>query len=506
MLITAVKGDISKCKADAIIINLFEGTKTPEGAAGAVDKALDGIISKMVKEKEFKGSPNELASFPTFGKIPADKVILIGLGKKEEFTPDKARQAASESAKKARVLGAKKVASILHGAGAGNLDPQLGAQVMAEGALMGLYEFKKYVSSHHNNNNNPPKAIKEWAIVELDEKKIPAIKKGIKTGEIIAQSVNIARDLINEPPNVMTPTELADRARGMAKETGLKCTIFDLKEIKKRKMGGLLAVAAGSVQEPRFIILEYKGNPSQKTPTLGLIGKGLTYDSGGLSLKPPQYMEDMKSDMSGAAAVICALRAIALLKPRINVTAVIPATENMPGGKAYKPGDVLTTLSGKTIEVFNTDAEGRICLADALTYAVKAKLSPLVDAATLTGACSVAIGPYYTGLFPNNKELAEEIKTAAETAGEKVWELPMDPEYAELIKSKIADVKNISGGREGGAITAAKFLEKFVEKTPWVHLDIAAPAYITSPKTYNTYGGTGVMVRTFIQWVLNKAK
>jgi len=502
MFITAVKYDISKIQADAVILNLFEGTTTPEGATGAVDKALEGIITKMIKDKEFKGKPNELAAFPTFGKIPASKVILVGLGKKDEFNADRARQAAAEAAKKARSLKAKKVITVLHDAGTGNLAPELASQMVTEGIIMGLYEFKKYISS---NNNNSDKACKEWAIAELDEKKLPAIKKGIKTGQIIADSVNISRDLINEPPNVMTPAELADRASKIAKEAGLKCTVFNLKEIKKRKMGGLLAVAAGSAQEPRFIILEYKGNPAKNTGTLGIIGKGLTYDSGGLSLKPPQYMEDMKSDMSGAAAAICALRAIAMLKPKINVTAVIPATENMPGSKAYKPGDIITTLSGKTIEVFNTDAEGRICLADALSYAVKAKLSPLVDAATLTGACAVAIGPYYTGLFPNNKELAEEIKIAALQAGEKVWEMPMDSEYEELIKPKIADVRNTATVRDGGAITAAKFLEKFVEKTPWAHLDIAAPAYITAPKTYNPFGGTGVMVRTFVQWVMNRA-
>ncbi len=493
-------GDISKIKTDAIIVNLFEGVKKPEGATGAIDKALNGAISKLISSGEIKGTLNEVTLIHSLGKIPAERIIVAGLGKKDEFNQDKIRQITSASLQKARSIGAKKVATILHGAGIGKLDISDSVQGITEGALLGLYEFKKYFSK-----NKDKSGITELILVERESSKLGSVKKGVQKGQIIANAVNMARDLVNEPPNTLTPTELANRAKTLAKEVGLKCKILGVKEIKKLKMGGLLGVAKGSVEEPRFIILEYKGVSSKETP-IGLVGKGVTFDSGGISIKPAADMDHMKADMAGAAAVISAMGAIAQLKPKINVTALVPTTENLPGGKAFKPADILVNMDGKTIEIVNTDAEGRLILADALSYALRLKLQPVVDAATLTGACAVAIGPFSVGVFTNKQEIADEILQAAGQVGERFWQLPMFPEYAELDKSKIADIRNTGTGREGGAITAAKFLEFFIEDTPWVHLDIAPTYYVTSPRPYQPFGATGTSVRTFIQFVLNRAK
>lgn len=500
MQIKVQAGDIAKIKADAVIVNLFEGVKKPGGATGAVDKVLNGVISKLISSGEIKGTLNEVTLIHSLGKIPAERIIIAGLGKQDEFNQDRIRQITSASLLKARALGAKKVATILHGAGIGKMDAHDSAQGITEGALLGLYEFKKYFSK-----NKDKSGISELVIVERESSKINTAKKGVLKGQIIANAVNMARDLVNEPPNTLTPTELANRAKALAKEVGLKCTILGVKEIKKFKMGGLLGVAKGSVEEPRFIILEYKGASSKETP-IGLVGKGVTFDSGGISIKPASDMDHMKADMGGAAAVISAIGAIARLKPKINVTALVPTTENLPGGKAFKPADILVNMDGKTMEIINTDAEGRLILADALSYARKLKLQPVVDAATLTGACAVAIGPYSVGVFTNKQEIADEILRAAGQVGERFWQLPMFPEYAELIKSKIADIRNTGIGREGGAITAAKFLEFFIEDTPWVHLDIAPTYYVTSPRPYQPFGATGTSTRTFIQFVLNRAK
>ena len=501
MKVTTALGDITQIKTDIIIINLFEGIKTPAGATAAGDKKLGGAITRMIEREEFTGKHNEITVIHSMGKLPADKIILVGLGKAAELDTEKIRQVAAVTAQKAKALKAQKAVSLIHGAGAGNISPELAAQAITEGALMGVYAFKKYLSK-------PEKAEKplvEFCLIEKETSKLTAIKKGIKIGTVMAESVCLARDLVNEPPNTLTPTELANRAKSTARTAGYKCKVLGLKEIKALKMGGLLGVASGSVQEPRVIIMEYRGKPKSKE-TLGIIGKGLTYDSGGLSLKPANFMEDMKCDMSGAAAAIGTMRTIAILKPKLNVTAIIVATENMPSGSAYRPGDILTSASGKTIEIFNTDAEGRLCLADGITLAKKMKLSPLIDIATLTGACSIAVGPYYSGLFTNEQPLADEFLSAAKQTSERFWQLPMAPEYAEMMKSKIADIKNTAGGREGGASTAAKFLEFFVEKTPWLHLDIAATAYTEKPTHYITYGGTGVTIRTLVQYVLNQSK
>ena len=502
MRIKVTAGEITKIKTDGIIINLFEGLKKPGGASAAVDKLLDGAISKMLAAGEIKGKLNEVVIIPTFGKLPADKVALVGLGKPEKFSVDRIRQATAESARALRKAGAKKITSIIHGADAGGITPELAGQAVAEGAILGLYTFKKYLTKKEEE-----KIIEEFTIIESGKEKVAGIQKGVKQGKIIAAAVNFARDLVNEPACTMTPTELATRTKKIARQVGLEIKILGRPEMEKLGMGALLGVAKGSQQPPQFIILRYWGaGKKSKTPPVGLIGKGITFDSGGISIKPWSGMDEMKADMAGAAAVIGTMVAIAQLKPKINITALVPATENLPSGTAFKPGDILRTISGKTIEILTTDAEGRLILSDAIGYAKQLGLTPLIDVATLTGACDVAIGPFCTGAFGNNQPLIDKLLAASKPAGEYIWQMPMFEEYAELDKSSIADIQNI-GGRSGGAITAAKFIEFFVEDTPWVHFDIAPTNFVGKSERENHYrlrGATGVIVRTLVNFIMGR--
>ncbi|HWU41515.1 MAG TPA: leucyl aminopeptidase, partial [Candidatus Acidoferrum sp.] len=338
--------------------------------------------------------------------------------------------------------------------------------------------------------------IERLTIIEPDRKRLRALTEAVRRGRIIADAANLARDLVNEPGNALTPTELGRRAIAAARQSRMRGQVLGPGQIRRLGARALLGVARGSREPPRLIVLEYRGG-RRRGPHLGLIGKGITFDSGGISIKPAEHMEAMKGDMAGAAAVIAATSAIALLGLPIHVTAIIPATENLPSGSALKPGDVLRAMSGKTIEVVNTDAEGRLVLADALHYARTKKVSHLVDVATLTGACVVALGTLNSGAFTNNQAWLDKVLAAGRAAGEKIWALPMDPEYDDLIKSEVAEIKN-TGGRQGGAITAAKFLQHFVGDTPWVHLDIAGTFETDKEKGYQTKGATGVMVRTLV--------
>jgi leucyl aminopeptidase len=310
---------------------------------------------------------------------------------------------------------------------------------------------------------------------------------------------------VNEPPNVLNPLELTLRAHALASEKGLVIEVFDTDEMRRRGMGALLAVGAGSDTPPRLIVLHYRGDPDRAKPTLGLVGKGITFDTGGISLKPGADMHIMKSDMGGAAAMLGALHAICELKPRLNVTVIVATAENMPDGKAFRPGDIVRAMNGKTIEVQNTDAEGRLVLADALSYAEELKLAPIVDAATLTGACSVALGPYYSAIFSNDDTVRDRLLAASSTAGERLWPMPMDPDYRTLLDTSCADMRNV-GGREGGAITAATFLSEFVGEQPWAHLDIAPTAFADNESDYFAKGlGTGHPVRSLVQFALDLA-
>jgi leucyl aminopeptidase len=387
------------------------------------------------------------------------------------------------------------VATITHGTGAGGIEPAASAQAVAEGAILGLYAFRKHVTKEPETGE-----IEELLIVERDEGKLPQLERGCRVGKVVAEATNFARDMINEPANFMTPSEMAEVATRVAAQYNLECTVLEREQMQELGMGALLGVAQGSHQAPKFIVLEYEGDSSSGR-TLGLVGKGITFDSGGISIKPSEGMADMKGDMAGGATVIATLRALAELKPMINVTGLIPATENLPGGAALKPGDILKAMNGKTIEIVSTDAEGRLILADALSYARKRGLSLLVDVATLTGACRIALGTICTGVFTNNQELLNKFIKAAEAAGECVWQMPMFEEYKEGNKSDVADIKN-SGGRNGGAITAAQFLSEFVEDTPWVHLDVAGTSMSDKDKGYLVKGATGVGVRTLVNLAL----
>ncbi|MBI2909865.1 MAG: leucyl aminopeptidase [Chloroflexi bacterium] len=491
MNIKVIRGDITAQKVDAIIVNLFEGVQQPGGGTGAVDQALGGGISQLIASGEIKGKINEVTIVHTLGRIPSPRVAVAGLGKQTEFTPDRARQVAAVAARAVRKAGAKTAATITHGAGIAGMEPEAAAQALAEGTILGLYRFRKYLTKKENDND-----IEEFSVVERDEEKASAIERGVNAGHIMADSANVARDLVNEPSNYMTPTRLAEVAVDIAGCWLLEVQVMEREEMEKLGMGGILAVAKGSAEPPKFIVMSYKGDPSS-VKTLGLVGKGLTFDSGGISIKPSEHMEEMKGDMAGAASVIAAMNAIAQLRLKVNVTALVGATENMPSGTAQKPGDILKTMSGKTVEVVNTDAEGRLTLADVLTYARKLGLSPVIDVATLTGACHIALGDVCTGAFGNNQDIMNKLIEAGEQAGECVWQMPMMEEYKQQNKSDIADIKN-SGGRYGGAITAAQFLAEFVEDTPWVHLDIAGTFMRDKERGYLVKGATGVPVRTLV--------
>jgi leucyl aminopeptidase len=494
--ITVRIGDTGKTRADTILLGIFEDEKKTAGDLAEIDKSLNGEITKLRKQGEIKGKQSEVTVIHSLGKIPAGRIAVIGLGKKEELTEDKIRIVTADACRALRKKGAKQIDIVLPGIGVQGITVHIAAQAVTEGALLGLYTFTRHLSKKTEQGE-----IERLAIIDSNAKNKSAIEQGVNTGKILAEAANLARDMVNEPANYMTPTMMAAEAKKIAKKYDLAIDIFEREQIQKLGMGAFLGVAQGSSQPPKFIVLNYKGR-SEKTIDIALVGKGLTFDSGGISLKPSADMGDMKSDMSGGASVIAAISAIAQFKPKVNVMAIVAATENMPGGTAVKPADVLTAMNGKTIEVENTDAEGRLTLADALGYANKQGAKQIIDIATLTGACVVALGDVTTGAFTNNQALVDKVIAAANSAGDKMWQLPMFDEYKEQNKSDVADLKN-TGGRKAGAITAALFVGEFAEKTPWVHLDIAGTALLDKPKGYYIKGATGVPTRTLVNLVLS---
>ncbi|MFP3879452.1 MAG: leucyl aminopeptidase [Dehalococcoidia bacterium] len=496
MEVTVAKADITEVEADAIVVNLFEGAGQASGVTAAADQALDGVISSLINRGEVKGKFGEVYVLHTFGKLPARIVAIAGLGKRQDFSLDKIRGVAGEFCRALRKLNCHKIGTIVHGAGAGGIELEASAEAIVEGALLGLYRFTRYKKPEYED-------IGEMLMVARDEGDIPILEVAVRKGKVMAEATSLARDMVNEPANRMTPSQMAESAREIAIRYGLGLQIFEAEDMERMGMGALLGVASGTSQRPKLITLSYNGDERSKT-TLGFLGKGITFDSGGISIKPSEGMGDMKQDMAGAAAVMTAVGAIAALKLRINVTAVAPVTENLPSGTALKPGDVLEAMNGKTIEVISTDAEGRLILADALSYAEKLGLSPLVDLATLTGACRVALGTLYSGLFSNDQDLADRLLRAAERTGERMWQMPMPPEYKEQIKSEVADIKNV-GNRYGGAITAALFLAEFVNDTSWAHIDIAGPASSTKESGYLVKGATGFGVRTLVEFASREA-
>ncbi len=485
-------GRLQEEVSDLIVVNLFEGVMSPGGATGAVDAALKGMLRDVLTSGDFKGQLNSTMLFYPRGLIGAKRVLLVGLGKAEKFGLDPARQAAATAAKKARELGVTDFSTVVHGAGIGGLNVQDAAQAVAEGTLLGLYrfwEFKRPDENHHE--------IQQVNIVEADLDKVEQIKEGVRIGQAIAEGQMLARDLSNKPGNVATPTYLADSARKLGEQYNMQVNVLDVDECKAMGMGMFSAVAQGSDEPAKFIVMEYNAG-REDLDTVVLIGKGITFDSGGITIKGGEGMQDMKHDMSGAAAVIGAMQAVGALQPPLHVVGIVPATENLPSGKAFKPGDILRAMNGKTIEILSTDAEGRLVLGDALCYAARYQPKGVIDMATLTGSCVVALGKVAAGLMANDQALADQLKAAADQTGEKVWQLPLWDEYNELIKSTYADMKN-TGGRQGGAITAAAILKNFVDGFPWVHLDIAGTAWGDDEKGYHSKGATGYGVRLCVE-------
>jgi leucyl aminopeptidase len=494
LAIDVQSADINDIETPALVVNLFRGVKKPGGATGAVDKALGGIITQLIKDGEIKGSAGETTLIHTLGKIKPSRVLVAGLGPQDKFDVQVVRRVSAEVVRFLRRKGISKAATIAHGAGIGGLDPQESGQAIAEGAHLGLYKFGNYLTK----NGDSTIEFERLTVVELDKARAKAIDAGVKLGCTVAQAAITARDMVNEPANHMTPSRMAEAAQKVASEQGLTIEIMENAQMKKMGMGAFMGVAQGTDEPAKLIILRYDGDPGNPENNLGLIGKGITFDTGGISLKPPGGMEAMKGDMAGGASVIAAMEIIGQAKPKINVLAVIAATENMPGASAQRPGDVVRAMNGKTIEVINTDAEGRLVLADALCYARDQGITRLVDVATLTGAIVTTLGKACTGVMGNDDQLVQQTIDAGKKTGEKFWELPMFDEYKELIKSDVADMKN-SGGRQAGSISAALLLAEFVDGAAWVHLDIAGTS--TSDKTsgYLVKGATGVPVRTLAQ-------
>ncbi len=499
MEIKVVTGDIAKIEAGAIVVSFFEGMEHPEGETATVDKALGGTISQLIGQGEIKGKLNQITVIHSLGKLPAARVVVVGLGKQQELTLDRVRGTVAETCRLLRQKYVESVATIAQGVGIAGITAEGSAQAMAEGALLGIYSFRQHITKAAEYGE-----IKQLTIVDADEGRIPDLERGCNKGRVLAEAANLARDMVNEPANYMTPTHMAEKAVKLAETYGLEVSVLEREQMQELGMGALLGVAQASQQPPKFIVLNYKGGDSGKTD-IALLGKGITFDSGGISIKPSESMDEMKGDMAGGASVMAAMSAIAQLKPKIKVMALVPATENLPGGNALKPGDVLTAMGGKTIEIISTDAEGRLALADALGYANQHQAKLIVDVATLTGAMVIALGDICTGAFGNNQELMDKVIAAGTEAGERIWQMPMYEEYKEQNKSEVADIKNV-GGRPAGSITAAQFLAEFVGDTPWVHLDIAGTYMTDKTKNYLVKGATGVPVRTLVNLVLSLAK
>jgi leucyl aminopeptidase len=478
MNIRVIDGPLQDVDVDALVVLGFEEQRPA---------VREDRIGDLYSSGEFSGKALEFAIIHRPNGYIARRLVLGGAGKPDKFNSDELRKLMGAAVRALKPKGARTIAIALDGDYCG-IDFTSAA---VEGAIIGDFEPDRYKTDPKKNE----KQVDEFIVVGGSE-------FGANRGRILGESQNYTRTVANEPPNLLTPLVLADRARALALEQGLDCEVLDQDRMRQLGMGALLGVAQGSAEPPALIILRYKpADGSVSRDHLGLVGKGVTFDTGGISIKPADGMEKMKFDMCGGAAALGAMRAIAQLKPAIPVTALIPAVENMPGSRAQRPGDIVTALSGKTIEVLNTDAEGRLILADALTYAQRIGCTHLVDAATLTGSIVIALGGVNSGVFTNNAPFQDKVLSTAKAEGEKMWAMPMDEEYKEALKNPYADIQNI-GGRPAGSITAAWFLKEFTGDLPWVHLDIAGTAWLDDAKPWMAKGPTGVCVRTFTQLAL----
>jgi leucyl aminopeptidase len=479
MLITTIRTAPEQAETDALIVPVLEGSR--EERFGATGFADSGEVSGKAAELTLLHHPPGAA---------ATRVLLAGAGKPEKFNTAELRKLTGAAVRHLKGKSIRKIALALEGV----LATEANAAAAVEGAVLGEFEPDRY------KTNGDPKTVDSFTVVA------PAgaagIDEGAARGRIVAEAQNYTRGLVNEPANRLTPQKLAEAARETAAEFHLECQVLDTARMTELGMGSLLGVAQGSAEPPALIEMHYRPEGGDGMAHLGLVGKGVTFDTGGISIKPADGMEKMKYDMAGGASMIGAMRALAQLKPPIPVSAYIPAVENMPGSRAQRPGDIVTAMSGKTIEVINTDAEGRLILADALTYARRQGCTHLVDAATLTGAIVVALAHINVGLFANDDAMRDRVLHASQAAGDRMWAMPLEEDYKEYLKSAFADLANV-GGRWGGAITAAWFLKEFAEDTPWVHLDIAGTAWLDEAKPFLAKGPTGVPVRTLVRLAMD---
>jgi len=475
-----------------VAVVLDRGSKdNPNPTVESSEPALRDAAADVIAGGEVTGKSLESTLLHRPAKLKAKRVLLLGGGKAKDFTSAELRKLGGAAARYLKPKGVRSFAFLVPN---GDISVEESVKAIVEGSFVGNFDPDTYKSDRKDQQ------IESVTVIARGDQK--SLQQAMEEARIIGESQNFTRELVNEPSNRMTPTILADRARKMAQEVGLKCEVYGADKIKELKMGAFWGVAQGSDEPPALIVLRYEPANAPANPVLGLVGKGITFDTGGISIKPADGMEKMKYDMAGGAAMIGAMRGIALLKPKVKVVGIICATENMPSGKAQKPGDIQIAMSGKSIEIINTDAEGRLVLADGLFYARQLGCTHLVDAATLTGAVVVALGYVNAGVFANNDKMYDSFHDATQKAGEKFWRMPLDEEYKEVIKSSIADIVN-SGGRWGGAVTAAMFLKEFAEETPWIHLDIAGTAWMEDQKPWIAKGPSGIAVRSLVEFARN---
>ncbi len=491
--VSCVGGPLDAVDAELVLIPWFDDDR-PEAIAG-LDAATGGEVARASESRELQGKPYDLFLTPvTDGAWRPRRVALVGAGPRGACDAEQLRRLATAAGLAARQRRASRAAFVVRGQGS--------ARALAQAACEGL-TLSEFYGGSYKTTEPPPAAVPAWSIVSLDAALDPALNDAVARGRVLGESSNLARALANEPGNALTPREFAARAAAIATSGGASAEILDERQIADLGMGLLLGVARGSSEPPRLMVFRHEPAGAPKTPVLGLVGKGITFDTGGISIKPADGMERMKDDMAGGAAVACAMRAIGLLQAPMRVVGIVPATENMPGGRAIKPGDILKSAEGKTVEVINTDAEGRLILGDGLWYARKLGATHLVDVATLTGACVVALGKITSGLFGTPDRWVEQVRRVAAAAGDRVWPMPLHEEYREQLKSEIADFANV-GGRPAGSITAAMFLKEFTGGLPWVHIDIAGTAWADEPKPYLPKGPSGVAVRTLASLAFEK--
>jgi len=503
------KVDFSKCETGLLVIGQFSDAKTLDKVGAELNGKLGGSIERLIKLGDFKGKTQSSAVVygnpqdAAHGGIGAKRVLLVGLGEKKKATLDTVRSAAALSANKAVEMKIKNVSVALHRAFGARFDTSAMARACAEGVYFGSYRYDEFVTGTENGRLGSL----EVELIDPDLARIKKLQTGLAVGGVIGKTQAYARKLASRPGNVINPVALASAAKKLAGDSkNLSCKVFDEKQLAQMGMGGVLAVGAGSKNKPRFIVLKYRPN-SRKAgalPTVALVGKAITFDSGGISIKPAAKMDEMKLDKSGGIAVLATLKAAAELKLPMNIYGIVPSAENMPGGSSYRPGDIVTTFSTKTVEVLNTDAEGRLLLCDGISYAVRQKCDIIIDIATLTGACIVALGRYMAGLMGNDEKLIKQLQSAAKDSGEKVWPMPSGDEYAEEMKSKIADLKN-TGGKWAGACTGAAFLRQFVGDKKWAHLDIAGMDIFTKATPSSTEGASGFGVRLLTTYLMKLA-